>query len=102
LGGDAVTATRYCGALVVRMEWRDEYGNYLARIAKGGRNVWSAVVGAPASLEVPVDAPVAFDATARAALAFAFDEGKGDSPIDDGDAEYDDAGFLVRRRRADR
>lgn len=70
-------AIRYSGNATIRLTYRDQ-GDYKVTIAVGGRNVWRGAVGAPASgfgEGIAYDGPEAYDATARAALAFAENEG---------------------------
>jgi hypothetical protein len=72
-GGVAV-AKRYSGDVVVTMIYRDATRDYACRVAIPGETR-VVFVGAPKALEHAVDSREAFDQTARAAIAFAEDEG---------------------------
>lgn len=82
-GGVAV-ARRYSGDVAVTMIYRDQHNDYACRVVSphGTRLIF---VGSPAIFEHAVDCKTAFDDAARAAIAFAEDEGLACQP------EYDAA-----------
>lgn len=67
-------AQRYSGEVRVRIVYVDAEAGYDARVSwPGGRE--RVKVGTPAVLTRAVDSPEAYDAAARAAIAFAGDAG---------------------------
>lgn len=68
-------AFRYSGSLVVRCLWIDRTAHYECVISRKGRHVTTQHVNPSKHLTHAVDSPVAYDAAARAALAFAEHEG---------------------------
>lgn len=86
-------ATRYCGLLTLRLSYRDASNDYRVCIATNGYHLATVYVGTPAYLTHAVDSPEAYDETARAALAFAEDDGG-----DLSDAAMDDSGYAVTRQ----
>jgi hypothetical protein len=81
-GGVAV-AKRYSGDVVVTMIYRDVYSCYACRVATP-TDMRLTIVGVPACMEHAVDSREAFDNVARAAIAFAEDDGLSVQP------EYDE------------
>ena len=88
-------AKRYSGNATIRLTYDDSVqsingaGFYRVTIAVAGRSVWSGIVNpAPAGFGpgIAYDSPLAYDDTARAALAFAvaeYEERRESCPIVD-------------------
>lgn len=98
-------ALRFSGNIRIRITYKDAKpgdravnGSYRCTLAKldGARVVdrTLVVVNAPASLSHAVDSSMAYDATAKAALAFAPDAWT------EGEAAFDESGFFVGRSPA--
>ena len=85
-------ATRYCGLLTLRLSYRDASNDYRVCIATNGYHLATVYVDSPAYLIHAVDSPEAFDAAARAALAFAADDG-----TDLTGCDTDERGYAVTR-----
>lgn len=68
---------------------------YAVSVASPGMRAWSGTVGGAPSYRGAIDAPEELDAVARAALAFAADDG-----YDVSGADSDDRGYVVTRSRA--
>jgi hypothetical protein len=116
--GGNTKSTRYSGNFKILMHYRDDQqfwrdgtpkhrnGYYNVRIKELGRDgsdkgiVWRGVVGTPAILSEGVDSIKAYDATARAALAFADDEGALSG--DDAMFKRDGSGYFVTGRKSHR
>jgi hypothetical protein len=70
-------ATRYSGNATIRVVYLDHL-TYQCRVSVDGRSVWHGWIGPPErgfGPGIAYDSPRAYDSTARAALAFAEDEG---------------------------
>lgn len=96
-----MTTVRYSGNCHVRVTYKDPApadiehhpnGYYTCTVVADGRRK-KIIVGAPRVLSQSVDCPAAFDDAARAAIAFAVDEGFDCEP------DYTDSDIAVRRRQ---
>lgn len=88
-------AKRYSGDVSMRLSYRDAHDDYKVTLSSGGRRKVVYVLP-PAILQHTVDSPKAYDDTARAAIAFAEDEGFDMQP------DYTDSGVRVTRSRRKR
>lgn len=79
-------AKRYSGDVSMRLSYRDAHDDYKVTLSSGGRR----------KVVYTVDSPKAYDDTARAAIAFAEDEGFDMQP------DYTDSGVRVTRSRRKR
>lgn len=86
-------ATRYSGTLKINVLYNDRQDAYRASISRKGKSLWSGWIGRAPASRLAVDSPEAYDAAARAALAFADDDGADVSDY----ADFTDSGYNVRR-----
>jgi hypothetical protein len=84
---------RYSGEVTVYITWLDATEQYGAKVKPPGEPSVYIAVGAPRLLEHAVDSPPAYDAAAKAALAFAEDEVPGVTER----AAYKEDGYFVSR-----
>jgi hypothetical protein len=92
-------ARRYSGKVTVSILWDDHDNRYAARVkADGSEQPIFVTVGAPKILEHAVDSPEAYDAAAKAAIAFADD----DVPGTEEQAAFTESGYFVSRKHKER
>lgn len=95
-------ATRYCGSVKIVCWLRtaphvlhgEQYECVISK--KGEGRLATEYVGLPAYLSKAIDSPEAYDEAARAALAFAVDEGK----VDENDIDFDEEGIMIAVSRS--
>lgn len=88
-------AIRYSGRVKVTIRRTEDDRGYACSVKDPGLATYRVVVGDPGALTVAVDAPEAYDGAARAAIAFALDDGA----IVDASVALDESGILVSREK---
>jgi len=97
-------ATRYCGKVKIALTITNDGEGYNCVLTARGKRLGSVRVNLPPHLSHSIDAPIAYDKAAHAALSFATDEderGEKDWGHLAMLLDHNDAGFSVRRSKTE-
>lgn len=87
-------ASRYSGNLKISVKVNRANTGHDVNVSRAGALVYRCTVTQPPADKIALDASEAYDAAAKAALAFAENDG-----VDVSDAMTDDVGFVVSRQK---
>lgn len=92
--GGVGAVKRWCGNVRIYLTFNDATNQYECDLFRNGF-VGEQFIGRPPSSRLAADSAQAFDDAARAAVAFAVDDGM----IDDSDLDSDGSGYAIWRRK---